>query len=166
MSELRSSKGKNAQLDLFDGGVGARQEDTAIPPGGGGYQETCTVLKFSARPPAQKNGGDPRLIELEQMGLQGVWLNVAEEIGVDAFLRMWRTLDADPSSHNKEGFLQLRLKNYRSYLRYQRNRYIESLAAQGLGPIDIRLHLARNFRESVSLRHISRITCGDKISQS
>ena len=163
MNERRSSEGKNAQPDLFGGGVGARQEGDHIPAGGGGYQETCTVLNFWARPPAQKNGGDPRLAELAQMGVQSVWLKVAEEIGVDAFLRMWRTLDADPSSHNREGFLQLRLKNYRSYLRYQRNRYIEALAAQGLKPLDIRRHLVRNFRESVSLRHISRISCGDKL---
>lgn len=166
MSDKRSLEGKNAQPDLFDDGVGARQEDAHPPAGGGGYQETCRVLNFSARPPAPKNGGDPRLSELEQMGLQAVWLNVAAEIGVDAFLSMWRVIDADPASHNKEGFLQLGLKNYRSYLRFQRNRYIESLAAQGLKPLDIRLHLARHFRESVSLRHISRISCGDRLGQS
>ena len=163
MSDKRSSEWKNAQPDLFEGGVGARQEDAPPPAGGGGYLETCRVLNFSARPPAQKNGGDPRLNELEQMGLQAVWLNVAAEIGVDAFLTMWRVVDGDPASHNKEGFIQISLKNYRSYLRYQRNRYIESLAAQGLKPLDIRRYVARHFRESVSYRHISRISCGDKL---
>lgn len=160
MEEKRSSEHETAQPDLFEGGVGARQEATPYPLAGGGYLETCTALKFSARPPeTAKKNRDPRLDELQRIGLKRVWLDVAEEIGVDAFLAMWRILDADDSSRHKEGFLQIHLKLYRSFLRYQRNRYIEALAGQGYKPVEIQKSLARQLREPVSLRHISRLAC-------
>lgn len=38
---------------------------------------------------------DPRLNEMREMGLQSVWIEVAEAIGVDAFLKMWWELDVD-----------------------------------------------------------------------
>lgn len=163
MEEKRSPAAENAQLTLFTDGVGARHAATPLPTGGGGYPETCTVFEFSARPPESKKNGDPRLDELARMGLQRVWMDVAEEIGVDAFLAVWRILDADPSARHKEGFLQLNLKLYRSYLRYQRNRYIEALAARGLKPLEIQRSLVRQLCESVSLRHISRIAGGDRL---
>jgi len=141
--------------------VGARQGQTDPRLAGGGYPETCTVLKFSARPPEAEKNRDPRLNELQRIGLKRVWLDVAAEIGVDAFLAMWRILDADESSRHKEGFLQIHLKLYRSFLRYQRNRYIEALAAQGYKPIEIQHSLTRQLREPVSLRHISRLACGE-----
>lgn len=171
MNEKRNSEEKNAQPDLFGdgtplaenaaGGVGARQAARQALGAGGGYPETCTVLKFSARPPETKKNRDPRLEELQRIGLKRVWLDVAEEIGVDAFLAMWRILDADDSSRHKEGFLQIHLKLYRSFLRYQRNRYIEALTAQGYKPLEIQRCLMRQLCEPVSLRHISRLSCGD-----
>lgn len=173
MTKKRSSADGNAQPDLFISGmvldrqkpchVGGRQGRGATPAVGGGYLETCTVLKFSARPPEAKKNRDPRMDELERMGLPRVWLDVAEEIGIDPFLSMWRILDADPSMRHKEGFLQINLKLYRSYLRYQRNRYIEALAARGYKPIEIQRELSRQLCESVSLRHISRLAGGDRL---
>lgn len=130
-------------------------------------EETAKVLEISERRPGfrQKRSypHDPRLHELDRMGLQRVWLDVAEEIGVDAFLSVWRIIDADPAARHKEGFLQINLKLYRSYLRFQRNRYIEALARKGLKPLEIQRNLVRQLRESVSLRHISRIAGGDKL---
>jgi len=157
MEEKRSSDHETAQPDLFDQGVGARQASSNLPPGGGGYQQTCTAPKFSARPAESKKTRDPRLDELQRIGLKRVWLDVAEEIGVDAFLAMWRILDADESSRHKEGFLQIHLKLYKSFLRYQRNRYIEALAGQGYKPVEIQQSLTRQLREPVSLRHIARL---------
>ena len=162
MEEKRSSKHGRAQHDAITGGVGARQGSASLPLEGGGYPETCTVLEFSARPPESEKNRDPRLGELQRIGLKRVWLDVAEEIGVDSFLAMWRILDSDESSRHKEGFLQIHLKLYRSFLRYQRNRYIEALSAQGYKPIEIQHCLSRQLREPVSLRHISRLACGDQ----
>jgi hypothetical protein len=99
------------------------------------------------------------------MGLPRVWLRVAEAIGIDAFLATWRILDADPSTWHNETILRVRLRPYRSYLRYQRNRYIEALTAQGLKPEEIQRRLQRQLGESVSHRHITRLGKGDKLPQ-
>lgn len=91
------------------------------------------------------------------MGISASWMRVAEVIGADAFLAMWRVLDADPSFRTDNGDLRLHLRPYRSYLRYQRNRYIEQLAAGGASAKDIRESVKLNLCERISLRHISRI---------
>ncbi|MBI3140988.1 MAG: hypothetical protein HYZ19_03890 [Rhodocyclales bacterium] len=109
------------------------------------------------------DGRDPRLDELRRMGLQRVWIDVAEAIGIDAFLTMWRVLDADPMSWHNDTILRLRLRPYHSYLRFQRNRYIEALAAQGLRPDEIQVRLQRQLCESVSVRHIQRLVAAVRL---
>lgn len=102
---------------------------------------------------------DPRLDELDRMGLQRCWLNVAAAIGVDAFLTMWRTLDADENlwrDADTSG-MRIHLRRYESYLRFQRNRYIEELHAQGLSNEEIRARIASNIGEDLSPRHVERL---------
>lgn len=141
------------QGELFEE-VGGRQEPSPAPVRGGGYQNKCTVLNFA---PAQKKR-DPRLDELKQIGLQRVWQLVAEEIGVDAFLRTWRILDAEQSSIGDDGRLLIPIKSYRSYQRFQRNRYVDSLVDMGLSPAAIKEHLEKHLNEKLSNRHIWRLT--------
>ena len=94
------------------------------------------------------------------MGLPRTWLQVAEAIGVDAFLQMWRILDQDESmlvSGHLRGagmVIEVRLRPYRSYLRFQRNRYIETLAALKVPCATIREMLKRQLGEEISERHI------------
>lgn len=99
------------------------------------------------------------------MGLPRVWLQVSEAVGVDAFLKMWRIIDADPSAWHNDTILRVRLRPYRSYLRYQRNRYIEALTAQGLKPDEIQRRLRKQLGEDVSHRHITRLAKADKIER-
>lgn len=87
------------------------------------------------------------------MGLPRTWLQVAEAIGVDAFLAMWRILDADESLH-EDNMVKAHLRPYRSYLRFQRNRYIETLAALKVPCATIRDMLKRQLGEEISERHI------------
>lgn len=94
------------------------------------------------------------------MGLQRSWIRVAEEIGVDALLAAWRILDADPSSSYDGTTLRVPLRSYKTYLKYQRNRYVEDLARRGLPPDEIRRRLLRQLGESVSIRHIKRLAAG------
>lgn len=154
--QKRNSEGEMSGAEGLPGasapGVGGRQGDSPTPGRGGGYQDSCTVLEFSRRAPAD----DPRLDELRRIGLQRVWIEVAQRIGVDAFLEVWRVLDADPSSYTG-GRLVVPLRLYRSYLRFQRNRYIEALSARGLSPREIQRRVQQQLCESVSLRNIHRI---------
>ena len=149
-----------AACPVSQGGVGGRQAIQAPPPGGGGYPDICRTTKF---PRLATNFGahlrDPRLDELVRMGLQHHWLNVAEAIGVDAFLVMWRTLDAeDGLQRDPPGAgLLLRLRRYESYQRFQRNRFIESLHADGLSSEQIRQRVASTIGEELSERHIDRL---------
>lgn len=157
--EKRSSKhgiGNNHahQPDLFEG-VGGRQALSPPPPGGGGYQNICKILNFDQNADQKKR--DPRLDEFRQMGLQRVWLEVAEEIGADNMLKMWRILDSDQASVGDDGRLLVPIRSYSTFLRYQRNRYIESLSDMGMKPKEIREKLRAQLCEQISLRHISRL---------
>jgi len=153
-SERKTVSSDTHQPDLFDG-VGGRQASYPSLAGGGGYQNICTVLNFE--PGAAEKKRDPRLEEFRQMGLQRVWLEVTEEIGVDAMLKMWRILDRDQSSIGDDGRLLMPIRSYSTFLRYQRNRYIESLNSMGMKPRDIQEKLNAQLCEKISLRHISRL---------
>lgn len=153
-SEIKPANSRTHRPDLFDG-VGGRQAPSLAPDGGGGYQNICTVLNFE--PGAAEKKRDPRLAEFQQMGLQRVWLDVAEEIGVDAMLKMWRILDRDQSSIGDDGRLLVPIRSYSTFLRYQRNRYIESLNNMGMKPREIQEKLNVQLCEKISLRHISRL---------
>lgn len=94
------------------------------------------------------------------MGLARTHLQVAAEIGVDAFLAMWRIYDGDQAYCTDKGDLEIRMRPYRSYLRYQRNRFIEALIAQGLTQGEIQKRVKEDLCEKVSTRHISRVGRG------
>jgi len=155
-NEKRNSEAETAQDDHpilpLQHGVGGRQPDSHPPGQGGGYQDICTVLNFCAGAAAEKKR-DRRLDELHAMGLPRINLQVAEAIGFDAFMKLWRILDADESIH-KDRMIEFPIRPYRSYLRFQRNRYIETLAALGVPSSVIRELLKRQLGEEISERHI------------
>lgn len=142
-------------------GWGVGGQAPGLPPGGVGTSVNALPQKF-ARPRLvgpDYDVRDPRLDELARMGLQRHWLNVAAAIGVDAFLVMWRVLDADQGLwRDPPGTgLLIFMRRYDSFLRYQRNRYIEGLAASGLSSEQIRKIVATNIGENISERHIDRL---------
>lgn len=146
---------EGAAPGLAAGGVGGRQVDPPPPARGGGYLNTCMVLNFRA--PDQKKR-DPRLDELQRMGLQRVWLDVAEAIGVDNMLTLWRILDADYAKKGADlGRVLVPIRTYSTYLRYQRNRYIETLQAMSIPPAEIRDRVHRQLGEKLSMTHLYRI---------
>lgn len=153
----RSRCDENEQMTLplgpFNPGVGARQAGSPPPVAGGGYQDVCTTENGEKKPRRR----DPRLDDLRTMGLQRAWIAVAEAIGVDATLVAWRILDADPQSSYDGTTLRVPLRSWRTYLRYQRNRYIDSLSSIGLPPQEIQRRLQRQLGEHVSLSHIKRL---------
>ncbi|AOZ48866.1 hypothetical protein BKX93_01880 [Chromobacterium vaccinii] len=76
------------------------------------------------------------------MGMHHCWQKVAAEIGMDAFLAMWRILDAEEQWRHPKGGLELTLRRYRSYEHYQRDTYIRQLAGQGLSFNAVRIRLS------------------------
>lgn len=129
-------------------GVGARQGQEPPQPWGGGYQNVCTGQKF---------GADARIDVLRAMKLPALWMRVAESVGVDAFLAMWRAIDADPALSRDTGMIELTIRPYRSFLYAQRNRYIEALGERNLPARTIQTMLEENFGERLTVKHIKRI---------
>jgi len=137
-----------------DGGVGGRQERGHQSARGGGYQDNCMVLNFE---PAPEKKRDPRLDELQAMGLQRIWIDIGEKIGGDNLIIMWRMLDSDQISLADDGRLLIPIRRFRTYVRYQRNRYIETLIEMNFSPREIKEKLERQLCEKVSIRNILRI---------
>lgn len=161
MNEKRNSTHETAQLGLFSDpaaqGVGARQAPPPPRLGGGGYPSTRGSQNFEDSVVPE----DPRFEELRRIGLPRAWLLVAETVGIDAFLEVWRRLSAEDFGQyirrDTGGTRMPALRSFDSYLRYQRNRYVEALAARGMSPAEVRRALARNLRESLDEKHVFKL---------
>lgn len=141
-------------VSLPRGGGSAGQ--AAPPAGGGGYQNVCT--KLDAPLGAQKIARDHRIDELRQIGLSRAWLDVANEVGYENFCRMWEVLDL----HAQRDDQRLYIPRYSALTRYQRNRYIQSMAESGATAQDIRDRIKRELGENISPRHLLRIIGRDQ----
>lgn len=153
MNETRSAALAGAQLDWVNDeamqGVGARHRHDLGPGGGGGYLDECISAELWE---------DAKFRELAAMGLPQVWLDVAHDIGYDAFMRVWRRLDAASELlSDGESMIEVQLRRYASFQRYQRNRFIEALVDLGMEGPAIRDRVAREIGDNLSLRHIQRI---------
>lgn len=153
MRESRSAAHAGAQLDWVDlareEGVGARQGHGQPTAGGGGYLDECTPSQLWE---------EARLRELAEMGLPQVWLDVAREIGYDPFMRMWRVLDSAVEMRSgSDSMIEVQLRRFSSFQRYQRNRFIEALVSMGLSTTEIQNRVKRELGEELSLRHLVRL---------
>lgn len=154
--QSRSSQAVAAQPgttpDLFGEGVGGRQPDPPFPPQGGGYPDIRGISNFRAP--------DPRIDDLRKMGLPAIFIQAAMVIGVDAFLAFWRIVDGEPSFRTAKG-IEIYLRPYRSFLRYQRNRYIEHLNSVGHTPGQIEQLVKLHLGERISKRNIYHVITKD-----
>jgi len=157
MRKRRNSKRGSAPLDLLGHpiaqGVGARRAGSTRARRGGGYLGVCTGSNFE---PLAKIR-DPGVDELRAMGMPSTWLKIAEAIGSQNFLVMWRLLDEEPAFRAQDGGLECSIRSFRSYLRFQRNRYIEELAVIGWDRAQIQAEIERQLCEKLSINHISRL---------
>lgn len=179
MGHRRSGTAAQAwdQLDLLDPEhvVGGRQAIGHGTAGGGGYLNECTPPECRQRP-AKKNFADfsansqldPReaalLSELDAMGLSRVMLQIAQTIGFDNFMAMWRILDGsyEAMADNDSG-IYIRLQRLSAYKRFQRNRFIEAMAAMGMSQPEISRSVTRDLGEKVSDRHIWRLMAPGRV---
>ncbi|OQS32484.1 hypothetical protein [Chromobacterium haemolyticum] len=137
--------------------TGGRQGETQPATGGGGYLNVYTPYEL---PDGKKIARDPRLDDLRAMGMHHTWQRVAAEIGMDAFLAMWRILDAEEQFQHPKGGLELTLRRYRSFLMFQRNRFICQLAGAGLTNDEIRQRLDVGLCEKLENSRINNIIKG------
>lgn len=134
-------------------GVGARQGDLFNPEGGGGYLNERKNLK---------NWETAKIRELADMGLPALWVDVARTIGYDNFLQLWRMLDTAAELRElrlseNESMIELSLRRFASFKRYQRNRFIEALAATGLANAAIQHEVRKKLGEKLDRSHIRRL---------
>lgn len=161
-NETRSETGAGDTLDLFPDlpappmppRVGGRQGRPRPPRGGGGYLNGCTPSELRT---------DIRLRELSEIGLPATWLAVANLLGYDAFVAMWRLLSSDPALRNDDDQIELRLRPFRAYERYQRNRYIDTLVASGLKLSQIHAMVRTELGETISYRHMKRLAAASRV---
>ncbi|MFN4360484.1 MAG: hypothetical protein ACK4F4_07150 [Hylemonella sp.] len=158
-------------------GVGARQAQAGPLPGGGGYLDESGGPELQEGPRkkfagiAVSGAGTPEQIreaqllrELDDMGLSNVLLQVAHAIGFDNFMRMWQLLDMLPEAlTDSESAILLRMPRHRAYRRYQRNRFVEALAAAGWSQPDILAKVKTELGENLSKRHTRRLMSSRRV---
>lgn len=155
-------------------GVGGRQATPLPSRRGGGYLNGCTASEVGQGPNAPRKkfakfalsgAGAPDqireaqlLFELDAMGLSTTMLQVAAEIGFDNFMAMWQILDRAPEALTEtESAIHVRLPRLQAYRRYQRNRFVEALAAAGWTQPEIRAKVKAELGEKLSDRHMRRL---------
>lgn len=169
MTETRSATHAQAQMDwvghgeserereslALTDGVGARQCESFHLPGGGGYLDECTPSELWQ---------EAKFRELFDMGLPAVWLEIAHDLGYDAFMRLWRRLDAAAEMRSDaESMIEVQLRRYSSFLRFQRNRFIETLVDMGVSHREIRERVRRDIGEELSPSHIRRLAARRRV---
>lgn len=134
--------------------VGGRQSPLRLSPAGGGYQDVCTDFGAAVGVAgAARAADDPRVRELRDVGIPRVWISVAREIGFDAFMQVWRVLMREEHVDER---CRIVVPNLERYMRFQRNRLIRQLVAEGYGVDEIREAVKGTTGEDVSESHIRR----------
>lgn len=140
---------EHLQLNVISEGVGARQKYRCIPGKGGGYLDICTDSEV---------GSSVQLRELKMMGISKTWLNVAEEVGISAFLKVWQVLDQQAEQGAEiNSSIRVTVPQFDKYVRYQRNQVIRTMAREGKSSVDIQKHLRRKLNIDIHIRTIQRI---------
>lgn len=150
MTQNREKRSSNSGMTASDGQagrVGGRQADRGTGPGGGGYLDICTKKRRADQ--------DPRLAELAACGLAPHWLRVAAEIGVDSWLRAWQILSEEDSVQDDCG--RVHVPSFSTYMRYQRNQLIASMARRQATPEQVRNVLRDRLGYDLTLRYIRQL---------
>ena len=133
-------------------GVGGRQGGSAPLQGGGGYQDIYTDLK-------PEPSDDPRIRELKQIGMNPRWIEVAEAIGYEGFIKMWRILDQE---NLRSGFRQstkITVPLFSKLIRWHRNQVLRTMAAadSDISPQELIACSERQFNMPLAERTLRRI---------
>lgn len=119
---------------------------------GGGYQDVCIESGADLRRAGA--APDPRLDELRLIGLPQPWPRVARLLGYDTFMLVWQALATVEDAGTRDRVV---LPKLATYLRFQRNQLVRSLAADGLSAEEIRAHLLEVHSDAPTESHIRRL---------
>ena len=151
----RSSAARSSPLGTQTEGVGGRPIDHPTPPRGGGYLDDCTIFEASLKG-GENRARDFRLDELREMGLAKHWVNVASIVGYDYFLEIWEVLGSAENVDHISSGVRVYMPHPSLNERYQRNKLIRALGAQGKKSLEIQSIIKKELCEFVSRRHIDR----------
>lgn len=159
-------------------GVGARQPGAEASRAGGGYlnerngskvQDGQARKDFAGIPASGAGGPDQireamMLTELDAMGLSSTALQVSARIGFDNFMTLWQLLDMLPETWSEnESAILWRLPRLQAWRRYQRNRFVETLATAGWTQPEIRARVKQDLGEDLSDRHMRRLMASARV---
>jgi hypothetical protein len=89
------------------------------------------------------------------MGLRPIWIKVADAVGFDAFLTMWRTMSENEDLLDERN--RVTIASFATYLRFQRNQVIRSLASEHPDARTLREELKRTHKIDLSLSAVMRV---------
>ena len=135
--------------------VGGRQQENIIFSQGGGYLEKYRFVEFQKTDLTKKT--DPRLLHLRRIGLNATLQQIAKAIGFDNFLKMWVILDQDRSSKTDSGAINLHIRSFKAWQRFERARLIKALHAEGNSARQISDKVQDQFGERLHHSYISRL---------
>jgi len=147
----RSSNSKYKHNDQIMAGVGARQGNINPHLEGGGYLDNCNVLKLLKNDFCE-------ISDLKKMGLNQRWVSLAERLGVEAFLMFWQEMSHQ--TMNLDDDRRIKVPKYTAFLRYQRDKVIRTLKAEGKSRTEIACYLKANLQTTISLSQITRVLNG------
>ena len=80
-----------------------------------------------------------------------MFLDVAEVIGFEAFMAMWKIFDAEPSLRDQgPSAMRIIMRPLGAWQRYERNRYIEHLFTSGLSDAEVLTRLDRQLHTDLA----------------
>lgn len=136
-------------------GVGGRQAKKCLSSEGGGYLDNYRFMEFEKNTLPKK--ADPRLIYLRKIGLNATLQKIANSIGFDNFLKMWAILDKDKSAHTDSGAINLHIRSFKAWQRFERERLVKALSSEGYSAREISEFVKDQFGEKLHHSYISRL---------
>ena len=130
--------------------MGGRQHRSPPATRGGGYPDICTQTEVPL--------SDPRMRELKQMALPSVWMSIAELVGFESFISLWKILDENFKPKYHRNCIRVDMPGFSRFERYQRNGYIRRVFTEtGLKAKHLRNVIKNDMGVELSVRQIDRI---------
>lgn len=148
------------------GPVGGRQAQAGRRRRGGGYLNERTAPEVRRLWPLAQRSQDSRMLELEEIGLSSMWMGVAEFLGFDRFMGLWRQLSSDSRALTDDNQILIMLRDFHWYERMQRDLFIRRMAACGYRAADIHLQLRTQFGDRTTSRAMVEAVASKKWAES